>query len=82
MQDVGWPEPAAVVAIMERMLSRFAFSLIASIVDADGLVAVVAVMKTSLKVESRFYLFQNGSASGFFLGRKLLNLQHNGGQPP
>ena len=36
MQEVGWPEPAAVVAIMERMLSRRAFSLMASIVEADG----------------------------------------------
>jgi hypothetical protein len=44
MHEVGWPDPAAVVDIIERMLNRFAFSLIASIVDADGAVAVVAVI--------------------------------------
>ena len=41
-------EPAAVVDIMERMLSRFAFSLIASMVDADGSVAVVALKRALL----------------------------------
>jgi hypothetical protein len=48
MQEVGCPEPAAVVDIMERMLSRFAFSLIASMVDADGSVAVVALKRSLL----------------------------------
>jgi hypothetical protein len=45
MQDVGCPEPAAVVDIIERMLKRFAFCLMASIVAADGAVAVVAVIR-------------------------------------
>jgi hypothetical protein len=36
MQDVGCPEPAAVVAIMERILSLRAFSLIASTMEAEG----------------------------------------------
>jgi len=49
MQEVGCPEPAAVVDIMERMLSRFAFSLIASMVDADGPVALVALKRPSLR---------------------------------
>jgi hypothetical protein len=41
MQDVGCPEPAAVVDIIERMLNRFAFCWMASIIAADGAVAVV-----------------------------------------
>jgi hypothetical protein len=49
MQEVGCPEPAAVVAIMERMLSRFAFSLIASMVDADSPVALFALKRPSLR---------------------------------
>ena len=44
MQDVGWPDPAAVVDIIERMLSRRAFSLIASMVEGDGPAVVVALM--------------------------------------
>jgi hypothetical protein len=38
---------AAVVDIIERKLNRFAFFLMASIVAADGAVAVVAVIKIS-----------------------------------
>ena len=59
MQEVGCPEPAAVVDIMERMLSRFAFSLIASMVEADG---PVAVLKRILpqRFNTKFYLFQAG----------------------
>jgi hypothetical protein len=49
MQEVGWPEPAAVVDIMERMLSRLAFSLIASMVDVDGSAALVALKRLSLR---------------------------------
>src|SRR5271155_5057386 len=44
MQEVGCPEPAAVVAIMERMLSLRAFSLTASIVEAEGPIEGLALM--------------------------------------
>jgi hypothetical protein len=38
MHEVGCPEPAAVVAIIEQMLSRRAFSRMASIVEAPACV--------------------------------------------
>jgi hypothetical protein len=44
MQEVGWPDPAAVVAIIERMLSLRAFSLMASTVEADGPADEVTLM--------------------------------------
>jgi hypothetical protein len=44
MQEVGCPEPAAVVAIIERTLSLRAFSLMASTVEADGPVDEVTLM--------------------------------------
>src|ERR1700730_8744671 len=42
MQEVGCPEPAAVVAIIERMLSRRARSLTPSTMEADGTATGVA----------------------------------------
>ena len=44
MQDVGWPDPAAVVAIMERILSLRALSLIVSTTEAEGAACEVALM--------------------------------------
>ena len=41
MPDAGCPEPAAVVDSIEKILNRFAFCLMASIVAADGAVAAV-----------------------------------------
>src|SRR5579863_8285341 len=47
MQDVGCPDPAAVVDIIERMLSLRAFSLIASMLEADCPAVVVTLMKSA-----------------------------------
>src|SRR3974390_706369 len=44
MHDVGCPDPAAVVAIMERMLSLRAFSLMAWMVEEDGPAVVVTLI--------------------------------------
>jgi hypothetical protein len=48
MQEVGWPEPAAVVAIMESTLRRLAFSLIASMAEVDGAATVVVLIGSPL----------------------------------
>src|SRR5215472_6161848 len=47
MQEVGWPEPAAVVDIAERMLRRRAFSLISFTVAAEGPAGEVTLMRMS-----------------------------------
>jgi hypothetical protein len=47
MQDVGWPEPAAVVAIIESTLRRRAFSLIASTTEVDGAATEATLIKSS-----------------------------------
>src|SRR5208282_2168546 len=47
MQEVGWPDPAAVVDIIERMLSLRAFSLMASTVEAEGAAEEVALIGTA-----------------------------------
>jgi hypothetical protein len=47
MQDVGWPDPAAVVSIIERMLSLRAFSLTVSIALLDGPAGEVMLMGNS-----------------------------------
>jgi hypothetical protein len=36
MHDVGWPDPAAVVDIIERILSRRAFSFTALTLEIEG----------------------------------------------
>lgn len=59
MHDVGCPEPATVVDIIERMLNRLAFCLMTSMVAADGAALVVAVTRPShrfplLACENRF----------------------------
>jgi hypothetical protein len=35
MHEVGWPDPAAVVDIIERMRKRRAFSLISATMDEE-----------------------------------------------
>jgi hypothetical protein len=45
MQDVGCPEPAAVVDINGRMLNRWALCLMASIVASNSAVAMMAVIR-------------------------------------
>jgi hypothetical protein len=47
MHEVGWPDPAAVVDIIERMRKRRAFSLISATVDEEGPAGEVALMKYS-----------------------------------
>ncbi len=44
MLDVGCPKPAVVVDIIERMVNRCVFCLMASMVAADGAVDLVAVV--------------------------------------
>src|ERR1700733_12668791 len=48
MQEVGWPDPAAVVAIIERTLNRRAFSLMVSMVEVDGPATEVTLMRSLL----------------------------------
>jgi hypothetical protein len=47
MHEVGWPDPAAVVDIIERMRKRRAFSLISATVDEEGPAGEVALMRDS-----------------------------------
>jgi hypothetical protein len=52
MQDVGCPEPAAVVAIIESILSNLAFSLTALTVAAEGPAEEGALITTPLTVHN------------------------------
>src|SRR5579872_6423295 len=65
MHEVGWPDPAAVVSIIERMLRRRAFSFTVSIAVLDGPAGDVMLMESSFKwlADVQFYLFQVLSAS-------------------
>jgi hypothetical protein len=69
MQEVGCPEPAAVVAIIESTLSLRAFSLMASTVEADGPVDEVTLMGLApLRArieETKSYIVPADSASRF-----------------
>jgi hypothetical protein len=47
MHEVGWPDPAAVVEIIERMRKRRAFSLISATVNEEDPAGEVALMKDS-----------------------------------
>jgi hypothetical protein len=69
MQEVGWPDPAAVVDIIERMLSLRAFSLMASTVEAEGAAEEIALigMAPLRACDSRvgFYRVETRSAKRF-----------------
>src|SRR5215469_8501517 len=45
MHEVGWPEPAAVVDIIDKMRRRRAFSLILATVEEEGPAAEVTLMR-------------------------------------
>jgi hypothetical protein len=53
MHDVGCPEPAAVVAIIDSTLSRFALVLMSSIVEFGGAATVVVLITIPLKDHRR-----------------------------
>src|SRR5579862_459085 len=74
MQEVGWPEPAAVVAIIESTLNRFAFCWIASMVAAEGAAVEVALIIAPYFniVRCKFTFFGRGVRGGFFFATRFI----------
>ena len=68
MQEVGWPEPAAVVAIIEKMLRRRAFSLIDCTAEAAGTAEGVAVIRAPCgdNIEMQSYPVRRSPKMSFF----------------
>jgi hypothetical protein len=74
MHEVGWPEPAAVVAIIDSTLNLFAFCWIASIVAAEGAAVEVALIIAPYFniVRCKFTFFGRGVRGGFFFATRFI----------